>query len=340
MTRMDKALVLSAGLLLSAAFGPGAPPAAAKSKKPTALERLKFMSQPQLNLRSFDFDPETPLESRIGPAPAFIVDMMRQFDQRPDYEGYDPTPGERALLAGYINGLPAGMRKVFQERLVGFFFIKPFMGNGMGNWLVDDKGKVFSTIILNPAGFERSLSEVLTGREASVFKGDANVRFDCGDKERGILYTLLHEGTHAYDYIRGITPYTDSTVLYMLREGRGEGAKWDVWEDYSKPRKDADFPLRSKLRFYGFGEPLIEPKDAVKLYFQLADSPFATLYGSQSWAEDAAELAVFHHITRILKQPCAITFPAIDSGTPNRFSVLETEPALGRSRRIYQKLEK
>ncbi|MBI4678543.1 MAG: hypothetical protein HY748_13270 [Elusimicrobia bacterium] len=336
-----RGIVLTTSCVLSAAWGPGVPAAAAQSGKPTPEEIRRFMSQPQLQLRSYDFDPTTPLESRIGPCPAFLLDVMRQMDQRPDYEAYEPTREERRVLAGYLNGLPAGMRKAFQERLVGIFFVKPFTGNGLGNWLVDEDKNIYATIILNPAGFDRGLSEVLTSRDASAFKGDGGVRFDCGDKYKGLLYALLHEGTHVYDYIRGITPYTDETTAYMLREGRGNDAKWDVWDGYSKPRKDADFPLRAKLRFFGLGgEPALEAKDAAELYAQLAASPFASLYGSQSWAEDAADMGVFYHVTQVLKQPCEVTVPSADRAKPLRFKVLGSKRTLERARRIYRRLEK
>ncbi|MBI5882987.1 MAG: hypothetical protein HZB91_07780 [Elusimicrobia bacterium] len=332
---------MTAAFVLCAAIFLGIGPSAAQNDAPTPEERRQFMSQPQLQLKSYIFDPKTPLESRIGPCQDFLVKLMREFDDRPDYQAYEPTPEERALLVGHVQGLPQGMRKAFQERLVGLCFIKPFTGNGMASWLVDEDKNLFVNIILNPAGFEKSLSAVLTARDASLFKGDAGVKLDCGDKDKGILYTLLHEGTHAFDYIRGITPYVDDSLTYMLREGKGLDAKWDVWDGYSKPGKEADFPMRKKLKFFSLGGgPLLKPKEAGEAYRQLARSPFASLYGSQSWAEDAADMGVFYHLTQKLKQPCRVTVPGPEGSKPLRFGIMESGRTLERGRKIYGRLER
>jgi hypothetical protein len=174
------------------------------------------------------------------------------------------------------------MRKAFQEKLLGIFFVENFTGNGMSNWVLDERRKVHAWIVINPASFEKSLSETLTGREASVFQGDAGVKVDCGTRYPGVLYTLLHEGLHAYDYVQGVTPYVERMVVQATRGDKGEGVSWDVWQGIQQPKPEADFAYRDKLHFYGLGGGAVIP------------------------AADAAELFVFHHITRVLKQPYAV----------------------------------
>ena len=41
-------------------------------------------------------------------------------------------------------------------------------------------------------------------------------------------------------------------------------------------------------------------QDARPLYDALVNSPFASLYGSQNWAEDTADLVTFYHLTQVL----------------------------------------
>ncbi|MBI5211174.1 MAG: hypothetical protein HY927_14475 [Elusimicrobia bacterium] len=312
-----------------------------RAQEPSQAAIEQFLAAPQNQLKNYAFDPALPLESRIGPTPPIVLEFLRRIDDRPDYQAYTLTPKELAVMHGYLVSLPAGMRKVFQERLVGIYFIEPFMGNGLGSWLVDDKKKVYAWIVLNHQGLRRGLSETLTARDASVFKGDAGVKVDCGGAHPGVAYTLLHEGTHIYDYVRGITPFVERMMVHALRDGKGLDASWDAWERIDKPRKDAAFPLRDKLTFFGLGKgPRLKPAQARRLYSGLAQSPFASLYGSQTWAEDAADLATFYHITQVLKQPYIITVPGKGGREALTVEPLKAGKALERARRVYGQLER
>lgn len=306
---------------------------------PSPEDFRRSREQPAHRLKTYSFDPAVPLAERIGPCPVFLNNVMKKMDGKKNYEPYAPTQEEIKLLQDYIGTLPPRMTETFKERLVGIFFIRNFTGNGMADWVVDENGKVYVWLIMNPSGLRKTLSQTLTEREASVFKDGARVRVDGGAAYKGILYTLLHEGTHAYDYVHGLTPYTDKAVLYALRDGRGADASWDVWDGYDSPKKSADFPLRRKIKFYGLdGGPRLDAKDARKLYQGLKKSPFASLYGSQSWAEDTAELVTFYHLTRVLKQPYAVALPAGGSEQKFRIEPLRSGAALRRAERIYRGL--
>jgi len=262
---------------------------------------------------------------------------MKKVDERSDYEPYAPTPEEAQLLAGYLATLPPGLRRALDERLVGVYFIKNFLGNGLTDVALDENGEVYAIIILNPAGFSKSLSETLTERDASALKGDSGLRVEAGGQYRGILYSILHEGTHAYDYIRGITPYVDDFIVTYVRRGQGAGASWDVWQSYGKPFPQYDYPLRDQARFYGFGgEPLIEARQARRLIGGLSGSPFASVYGSRSWAEDAAELATFYHVVVVLHQPYIIELPAAAGEQALSLEPFRRAATLERARRVYE----
>jgi hypothetical protein len=300
---------------------------------PSPEDVKEFLSQPQMQFKSYDFDPKIPLENRIGPCPGFLVESMKSMDQKTDYQAYTPTPREKDLIRGYLATLPAPMLQAYRERLLGIYFVKNFTGNGMSGWVPDGAGRIYSWLALNPAAFDKTISETLTGRETSVFAGDAPVTVDCGSKYKGVLYTVLHEGLHAYDYIRGVTPYVEDMVVYSTRNGKGLGVSWDVWQSIKKPRSDADFPHRDRLHFYGLGGGAAIPAaEAAKVYKDLMDSPFPSLYASRSWAEDAAELFTFYHLTRALSQPYAIR---VAGSQPTTLEPMKAGKALGRARRIY-----
>lgn len=295
-----------------------------------------YLAQAHMRVRTYAFDPQSPLESRIRPCPDFLLGVLKQMDGKTDYLAYTPSAAEKRLVLGHLAALPARMRQAFQERLLGIYFVENFTGNGMSNWVLDESGRVHAWLVINPAAFKKSLSETLTAREVSVFKGDAGVTVDCGTKYTGVLYTILHEGLHVYDYTRGVTPYVGEMVLYATRGGKGLGASWDVWESLKKPRPEADYPGRGKLRFYGLGGgPAIPAAGAVKLYQGFMRSPFPSLYGSSSWAEDAAELFTFYHLTRVLKQPYAIRAAGRE---PLTVEPMKSGRALGRAQGLYGSL--
>lgn len=300
------------------------------------------LSQPEKKLSTYAFDPAKPLAERIGPCPEALVEVYREFDAKPEYQPYAPTPEEKALVAGYLDGLPEGMKTAFRERLIGVYFIKDLLGNGLSDFVFDErdpKAGTYSVIFLNPAGFGRTLSETLTLRERSAFKGEAAVSIDCGAEHRGILYSVLHEGTHAYDYIRGITPYVEVTVPLILGDEDRVRASWDVWDAYAQPGKAARSEWWGKLKFYGGGGgPLIEAKDVPAVYADLLRSPFASLYSTLAWAEDAAELVLFYHITQKLGQPYVVRVPSVTGGPDLEFEPMRSERTLARAKKIYDGL--
>lgn len=159
-------------------------------------------------------------------------------------------------------------------------------------------------MVFNPAAFQQTLSQTLTRREHSVFRGKAAVSIDAGKGGSGMLYSVAHESAHAFDYVAGLTPYTDGGVAEAL--SRPTGVSWDVWDSYRQPRPENDFPLRSSLHFYGFNPPSLKASQAAQVYAQLSSSPFASLYGSVNWADDAADLFVFQHLTVALGRPYRI----------------------------------
>ena len=254
----------------------------------------------QFALKSYDFDASIPLP-RVRPIPPWLLKMWAGLDEAP-YESYAPTAQETKVLAAAFEGLPAPMKKILAERLVAVYLVKGLKGNGITNWMLDASSRTYVYMILNPAGFHQTLSELLTERDRTLFRGPANVQVEAGDLP-GIVYTVTHESTHAVDYVKSVTPFTEPHYYEVLNPNLPGKMGWDVWMDYAQPTPAADYPLRTKLHFYGFGAPELAPTQVSELCIQWSASPFASFYGSRSWAEDLAELFVLRHLTQDLHQP-------------------------------------
>ena len=199
-----------------------------------------------------------------------------------------------------------------EERLVGIYFINNFLGSGFTDYIISEDNKIYTLLILNPSVFRSDLSSWLTYRENTCFisSPEHRIEVDCGKEYRGLMYILLHETTHVVDYIQLHTPFVEPDMVKIGNFRTDKTAFTDgFWEDYSSPAEDHNYSYRGNLTFYGMGGgPKINISDAAEVYKQLSESPFISLYGSMSWAEDFAELVTFYHLTEKLKQPYTIKF--------------------------------
>ncbi|HNT98339.1 MAG TPA: hypothetical protein PKK31_08755 [Elusimicrobiales bacterium] len=311
---MKKKTALLSGLLLAAALAWAGYRVWRAPSIPVPItpeHRARVMSQPVLYAKNYDFDPASAMESRIGPPPPFLLDWLKKNDGRADYRPYTPTAAERKTLAGWLEQLPSGMKNVLRRRLIGIYLVENFLGNGLSNLVLGDgPEEYYAWVVLNTEGFSRTLSGTLTGREASAFMG-GGVSVECGGREpAGIFYALTHEITHAYDYVAGITPYVEPE-WYELLSGAPPWPEpgWEVWRGYRTPLPEHDFAARKKLGFYGMGGgPKLKTSEAASVYGSLADSPFVSLYGSQNWAEDAAEMMVYAATRRLTGSSCRVKY--------------------------------
>lgn len=263
-------------------------------------------------LETFAYAPGSSFESRIGPMPERLLEIYREIDGRTDYRNYAPTAADKALVLEYLRLMPPALERVFREKCVGFYFVENLQGNGVTSWVVDRAGALYFHMTLNPAALRLSLSETLTERESSCFIPERgwSVAVDSGGRHKGLAYAIFHEGAHAADYIYGLTPLVDEGLPEAYRPAaRPDGGLFtEAWESYSKPLVRNDFPFRDRLTFYGFGGgPRIPLAEAGGVYAGLAGSPFVSLYGAKSWAEDLAELTAYGLITGRLGQPYRIT---------------------------------
>ncbi len=277
-------------------------------------------------LSSYGFNPDSTLASRIMPPPPFFLDYLRKLDGRDDYNHYALKAPERAMMERYLRALPPRFRKVLKERLVGIYFISPFMGGGLSDWVMDETGKVYAVLVINPEVFRRGLSDWLTYRERSCFRDDGSgvtVRVEADSGLSGLMYILLHEAAHIVDYAENHTPY----VEHVLKSATGLKAAdlpftRGVWEEYEKPCAPANYRMRDGISFYGLsGGPKIPAGKAPELYREFIKSPFTSLYGSQSWAEDFAEAAMVYHLSKKLGGPFEIVVEK-DKKEILRFSTL------------------
>lgn len=293
----------------------------------------KALEDPQRHLSYFNHDPALPLAERHAEMNETLLAWHKRFDSRTNYANSVLSDEDRKVIAEAFALLPPRTREVLQERLVAFYFLDNYLGSGLTDWIVDEENNVYAYIVFNPKTLRTTLSEWVSKKENTAFirnKGE-EVVVDVGEGGTGFYYILLHESTHAVDYVTGQTPYVEIyTYVQTKRKGNMAFVK-DIWNAYAKPVDTYTFPLRDRISFYGMGGgPHIPFADAHSVYADLTTTPFCSLYASLSWAEDLAEYLTFYHLTEKDGRPYTVSLVK-DGKTNATFSPMAGKPVRARA---------
>lgn len=299
------------------------------------------LQSPQKHLSNYKFDPSSSLISRVRKPEPFIMKYLQDMDGRPDYAPYEPTPKERKMIADALEKLPPLTVKTMKQKLVGIYFVNDLYGSGLSDWLIDDRGEKFVILVFNPITLKMGLSEWLTWKENSAFNPDtpgSGIQINCGNKYQGFYGILIHESAHGVDYILNINPFVEPSTLYydQLQNKKIVNPTpfvKDIWQYANQPFATSDYPYRKKVSFYAAKkENLIPVSKADECYRGLESSPFVSLYGSQSWSEDLAEMVMFHHLVNILRQPYVIMVS--NGNSVSKYSPMENPRVMERRKNI------
>lgn len=277
-----------------------------ESSSPETTKKDELLAIPAHNLHSYDyFDPAVPVAERVRAEDDFTLDLLADYG----LEGatyYEPTEAEIEKLAEYFRALPPLSKRVLEERCLAIYFINDFFASGMTDYVLDPASEeVYCTMFFDRSVLKKDMQTWLNDKENTCFVDDRedieiSVELTGGD-HLGMLPILIHESTHAVDYVCFVTPYTEPDVGEVFGRMRATSAFTDgIWTGYRNPVARYEYFMRGDVTFYGNGGPKISESDAEPVYRALAETPFVSLYGSMSWAEDLAEYVAFYHMTQKL----------------------------------------
>ena len=268
-----------------------------------------FRNEDIHKFEKYNFNPKMAIIARVKAAPDFLINYFKKMDKRNDYITYIPDEREMKVIYECIKLLPRLNREIIDNKVLGIFFLDNYKYTAWTEIVVNKSGGMYFIIIVNAAVLKNNISDWLTYKENTCFIHNQSdtimVKIDCGTKLNAFLYALLHETTHAVDCVKNITPYTDEIYRMLLKNRLNKNYYVkEIWEKYQEPVEKYEAQHRKDVSFYGLNNgPKINISDSVNIYQWLSQTPFVSLYGSKSWAEDIAELLTFYHITHILNQP-------------------------------------
>ncbi|MBT3276131.1 MAG: hypothetical protein HN368_23485 [Spirochaetales bacterium] len=271
---------------------------AACATRPSLLEQLEQL--PVKHLSFYNFDPSTPIKDRITDVPAELLGLYSDSDDT-ELRSYKLTADEKKQIEDTFSRLPDRHREVLEKRLIGVYCVENFIGTGMADYVLGPDNEVYAQLVLHPRVFEMNASQILSLRANTAFRSDdeeMELVIDLSNEVSGLDYIVLHESTHIVDYVERHTPYVEPGMYELFgRSGRNTSFTDEVWSDYRTLNPTVEFEFQEDLRYYGLGgDPGLSNRDLKAVYSALAQTPFASLYASFSWAEDFAEFVTFYYL--------------------------------------------
>ena len=266
---------------------------------------------PAKQFENYIFDSETELLDRLNNSGDLVLDYLKKMDGDETYTFYELSDSEQSLLNKYLELLPENFKEILNSRLIGIYFVNDFLGSGLADYVVSEQGELYYLLVFNQSILNKSLSELVSYKENTCFRIDnseLSMDISLSDEYAGLLYILLHEVTHIYDYANRITPYTEPHLKELIGEKEDSSPFTDkFWSDYYKMNDSLKISYKDKIHFYGENdESKISNNEMINLYRELETTPFASVYSYLSWAEDFAEYVTYYHLTQNLNMKYAI----------------------------------
>jgi hypothetical protein len=255
--------------------------------------------QPFQKIENYNGNTNLPVSERILPAPEIIVNSVNEMDRVDIYSSYELTDEEKQLFMDYYNLLPITYKTIIEEKVIGIYFINNFQGGGMTLSVFDKNDTMYMALFLNQKILYQTISEWINFRDNSVFNttgGNISIVVNCNTNYFALLHILLHEASHLYDYYNYVTPFAEKFLkndktVFPTNFVKG------IWNDYDEPIEEYNFSNRKNISFYDLGERL-DKNHALDIFQELKNTPFNSLYGCKTWAEDFAETFTWYYLNK------------------------------------------
>jgi len=237
------------------------------------------------------------VEEKLLTTPEIIINYLNKMDNVDNYSSYILDDNDKQLFLNYYNILPLKYKDIINEKVVGIYFINNFLGGGMTEAVFDNNGNMYMVLFFNPEILHKYITEWINFRDNSIFIDNDNTMsliIECNSNYYALIHTLLHEVSHVYDFYNNVTPFTEEFLKNSKTKFPTEFVK-DIWNDYNEPITEYNFENRKNISFYGLGEK-IDIRYAVDFFTSLEKTPFCSLYGSKTWAEDFAESFTWYYL--------------------------------------------
>lgn len=270
-----------------------------------AFDQLPCIAQTPVTLSpSPGLHPATRLTDRVQDTPAAVVQRFEDAGMSP--RAHVLTATERRLVANAIAALPSLHRCVLKKHLRSLSFLDNMPNTALTSTVESTAPDPLFDITIRAGILQQTASEWLTEKERTCFSANEStvqVAIEAGVRP-ALDYVLLHEATHVVDATLKLTPSYSETGQ-LLDSVTAKPFTAGVWQSHTLPLPSWRHALLLQIAFRR-GNKALPIANAAQVYSSLQQTPFVSLYGSTSWAEDLAEYLTVYHFTRNLHQPFKI----------------------------------
>lgn len=261
-----------------------------------------------------------PLEQRLGPASAEVIDYIRQVNAATGIAGRAETVDvDQSLLDDVCQALielPEAVRHLLEGPLLGVRFARGLGSSGVTDVVARATGGIVGmvTVLDIDTLVDRTANQWAGWKENSPFDLPAGLSLEAriesaeGDnRKNAIQYILLHEFGHVLTADSALLPnwWLNPQGFKTAEEYGFLRVSWDISAEKritALPRDD--FALRERIAFYG--GPKLSGDAAEQAYAALGGTRFATLYGACNAYDDFAEAFASYVHAVIMGRPLEI----------------------------------
>lgn len=258
-----------------------------------------------------------PLEEKISLGSEALLDWQHRInlkygqDTRPTMaRAGNPLVAEVYSMAA---GLPGKIRELAARHLVALYLLENDWGTGTTEAVQDDQGRwIYSYIALNLTALTRTANAWGSWKEASAFRPEPGYEIrmvleepEQDSQQSAIRFIFLHELGHVLGLALGAHGWWDAeSPPPATRDSPFLAVSWlYTKEGKMASRWSRQYPEFAKLAYYSFDKAKLPISAASRLYQELANTDFPTLYGTTNIYDDFAEaFAVYVH-TKLLGKP-------------------------------------
>jgi hypothetical protein len=268
----------------------------------STIKNNNVLNNPYKNMENYNGNISLSVKNKIISPNKFVIDGINQMDSTDAYSGYELTEAEKNVFMEYYNLLPEKYKDIINNKVFAIYFINNFKGSGMTDCVFDKNNNAYIILYLNRELLNKTISEWIEFRDNSPFIDNANIdiEVDFNTNYLALIFGLLHETSHIYDFYYNITPYTDPYLMNIYDIEYSKSFTKDIWDDFKKQKSIYNIFCDHEISFYDLGNRL-DKELSMEFYKRLVNSPFSSLYGSTTWSEDFAETFTYYYLNKFLE---------------------------------------
>ena len=263
---------------------------------------------------------ERPLELRLAPAPAVLLDFVNQCNAAAHNTAVASScsmPDDFLLdLQRAITELPASIKAKLEPCLLGVYFMQGVGSSAVTDVIALANGELLGAFVaLDPQVFlARTANQWATWKENFPFQASPELRLEAriadensNTRQAALQFLLLHEFGHVLTASRELMPdwWLDTLQIQPQDHYTYLPLSWEINPQHQiLPQARCDFPLRDQLSYYA--EPQIMAHEMLATYQAVAKTNFPTLYAATNVYDDFAESFAGYVHTVLMQQPYEI----------------------------------